>query len=47
MLKPSASKTAQATETDRLIAEFKAKGGLIANVKPDVARGLRKRKYIK
>lgn len=47
MLKPSATKIAAQTETERLIAEFKAKGGVIASAKPGVGKGLRKRKYLK
>jgi hypothetical protein len=47
MLKPSATKVAAQTETERLIAEFKAKGGVIATTKPGVGQGLRKRKYLK
>jgi len=47
MLKPSATKVAAQTETERLIAEFKAKGGVIATTEPGVGQGLRKRKYLK
>ena len=47
MLKPNAIKVAKHSEIEKLVAEFKAKGGVINKVETSVAAGLKKRKYIK
>ena len=47
MLKPSAKKVSQQAELAAMIEAFKNAGNPIKHQKTDVAKGLKKRKYIK
>lgn len=47
MLKPSATRVALEKSTAELVAEFKQKGGVIAQLQPGVGAGLKRKRYIK
>ena len=47
MLKPSATKLAQANDTQKLVAAFIKAGGKVTKEDTGVAMGLLKKKYVK
>lgn len=47
MLKPNAARVALEKSTAELVAQFKQKGGVVAQLQPGVGAGLKRKKYLK
>jgi len=47
MLKPSATRVSLEKTTAELLSQFKQKGGVITQVQPGVAAGLKRKKYLR